>query len=224
MKILSNDIKLNVSEIFYSIQGEGTRAGLPCVFIRLQGCKLRCKWCDTPYALKFNGDSSKMTFSEIIESVKKFGCKFIQITGGEPLNQENVIPFMKLLCDKKLTVSLETSGAFDVSEVDKRVIKIMDIKCPASGMVKLNKFENINYINKKDEIKFVIADRKDFDWAMEIIKQYKLTKKTTNILFSPAFDIIEPVTLANWLLESNIKARLQLQIHKYIWEPNTRGV
>ena len=223
MKI-SNDKILNISEIFYSIQGEGTRAGMPCVFIRLQGCKLRCKWCDTPYALKFKGEGIEMSFRDILVSVKKFNCKFIQITGGEPLNQDNSLELMNLLCENKYSIALETSGAFDISKVNKKVIKIMDIKCPGSGMVKLNKYENLEYITKKDEIKFVIADKYDFDWAIDIINRYKIHKKTKNILLSPAFELLEPVDLANWLLECKIDARLQLQIHKFIWEPNKRGV
>ncbi len=215
---------LNISEIFYSIQGEGTRAGLPYVFIRLQGCKLRCKWCDTPYALKLKGEGELMTIDKIISVIKSYQCNFIQITGGEPLHQENVCQLMKMLCTRKYTVVLETSGAVDISMVDKRVIKIMDLKCPGSDMVKLNKFENLNYITKKDEIKFVIADKSDFDWAIGIIEKFELFNITKNLLFSPAFNIVEPETLATWLLESEKPVRLQLQIHKYIWEPNKRGV
>ncbi|MBI5326147.1 MAG: radical SAM protein [Ignavibacteriae bacterium] len=215
---------LIVSEIFYSIQGEGTRTGLPCIFIRLQGCKLRCKWCDTPYALKFKGDGKPMKLKDIILSVKKFGCNLIQITGGEPLNQENVLKLMELLCDEKFIVTIETSGAFDISKIDKRVIKILDIKCPGSGMSKLNIYDNIKFITKKDEIKFVIASKTDFEWALDVIETYMLFKKTKNILFSPVFNYLEPVTLAEWLMESKIPARLQLQIHKFIWESNKRGV
>ncbi|OGU17843.1 MAG: hypothetical protein A2X63_01505, partial [Ignavibacteria bacterium GWA2_35_8] len=178
----------------------------------------------TPYALKFKGEGNSMEIEKIMKIIKSYNCNFIQITGGEPLHQENVIYLMKILCTQKYSVALETSGAVDISNVDSRVIKIMDLKCPASGMAKLNKFENLKYITKKDEIKFVIADKSDFDWAVVIIEKYQLFKITENILFSPAFNIVEPDTLAKWLLKSGIPARLQLQIHKYIWEPNKRGV
>jgi 7-carboxy-7-deazaguanine synthase len=224
MGISVKDKSLNISEIFFSIQGEGTRAGLPCVFVRLQGCKLRCKWCDTPYALKLKGEGVIMTINEIISAIKSYKCKFVQITGGEPLHQENVYQLMAELCSQKFTVALETSGAVDISNVDKRVYKIMDIKCPGSGMSKLNKFANINYITKKDEIKFVVADKTDFDWALTIIKKYQLFNNTENILISPAFKNVVPERLSGWILNSKLPVRLQLQIHKYIWKPDRRGV
>jgi 7-carboxy-7-deazaguanine synthase len=214
----------NISEIFYSIQGEGTRAGLPCVFVRFQRCKLRCRWCDTPYALKFKGEGISLSAKEIIEKIEKFHCNLIQITGGEPLHQENTIPFMKELCNLKYSVMLETGGSEDISEIDKRVVKIMDLKCPGSKMLKFNNYENIKYLNKKDEIKFVIADKNDFDWAVDTVNKYRLTEKVSAVLFSPVFQSLKPEKLAAWILKSNLPLRLQLQIHKYIWDPNKRGV
>ncbi len=213
-----------ISEIFFSIQGEGTRAGLPCIFIRFQGCKLRCSWCDTPYALKFKGEGKIMSSDKIIEKIGKFSCKLVQITGGEPLHQDNTILFMKELCDLNYTVLLETSGSEDISKIDKRVIKIMDLKCPGSKMQQFNNYDNIKYLKKKDEIKFVVSDKKDFDWAQKIIKKYKLKEKVSAVLLSPAFQSMNSRKLAEWILKSGLDVRIQLQIHKFIWDPGQRGV
>jgi len=215
---------LNINEIFFSIQGEGTRAGLPCVFVRMQGCMLRCKWCDTDYALELREIKNIMSIEEIINKIKSFNCNFVELTGGEPLAQENTIILARILCELGYEVAIETNGYSDISKLDSRVIKIMDLKCPASGMSKYNNFENIKYITKNDEVKFVIADENDFNWAIEIIQKFDLIKKVNSILVSPAFGLCEPKKLAEKVLNSGLNIRLQLQLHKYIWEPNTRGV
>lgn len=225
--MLENDFfnnTLNISEIFYSIQGEGTRAGLPCVFVRLQGCNLRCTWCDTPYALEIKQIEQIMTFREILEHIKSFNCNFIEFTGGEPLVQSNSIDLMNYLIENGYTVAIETSGSKLIDKLHPDIIKILDIKCPASNMSKFNKIENLKYLNKKDEIKFVISDRGDFDWAMDYISRNNTFAITENILFSPVFGKLEPIVLSQWILATHLPIRLQLQIHKFIWEPNKRGV
>ncbi|MEJ5244765.1 MAG: radical SAM protein [Bacteroidota bacterium] len=216
--------KLNINEIFFSIQGEGTRAGLPCIFIRMQGCMLRCHWCDTDYALELNINKNIMSIDEILEKIKEYKCKFVELTGGEPLAQDNTYILAKYLCDLGYQVAIETNGYADVSKLDSRVIKIMDMKCPGSGMSKFNNYSNFNYLDKKDEVKFVISDENDFLWAKDIIIKYNLLERVGAVLVSPAFGLIEPRKLAELILSSSLNIRLQLQIHKYIWEPNTRGV
>jgi len=225
--MLENDFfnnTLNISEIFYSIQGEGTRAGLPCVFVRLQGCNLRCVWCDTPYALEIKQIEQIMTFREILERIKSFNCNFIEFTGGEPLVQSNSIDLMNYLIENGYTVAIETSGSKLIDKLHPDIIKILDIKCPASNMSKFNKIENLKYLNKKDEIKFVISDRVDFDWALDYISRNNTFAITENILFSPVFGKLEPIELSQWILATHLPIRLQLQIHKFIWEPKKRGV
>ncbi len=217
-------VKLNINEIFFSIQGEGTRAGLPCIFIRMQGCMLRCRWCDTDYALELNINKNIMSIDEIIEKIKEYKCKFVELTGGEPLAQDNTYILAKYLCDLGYQVAVETNGYADVSKLDSRVIKIIDMKCPGSGMSKFNNYSNLNYLDKKDEVKFVISDENDFLWAKDIIIKYNLIDRVAAVLVSPAFGLIEPRKLAELILSSSLDIRLQLQIHKYIWEPNTRGV
>lgn len=216
--------KYNVSEVFTSIQGEGSRAGLPCVFIRLQGCELRCKWCDTPYALDLKERATIMSGEDLLNKIYSSGIKFVTITGGEPLNQKAILPFMAFLCDKEYTVALETNGHMDISEVDKRVIKIMDLKCPGSGMEKFNNYKNIEYLGDKDEIKFVILDKNDYNWAKEKIREYDLENKVGTILFSPVWGELEAKYLAEWILKDSLRVRLNLQIHKFIWGENVRGV
>jgi len=216
--------KLNISEIFYSIQGEGTRAGLPCVFIRLQGCNLRCSWCDTPYALEIKQVEKMMTFDEVILEVEKYKCNFIEFTGGEPLQQSQVIELINYFANNDKTVAIETNGYYSFSNLDPKVIKIMDIKCPGSKMQKFNNFENLKYLTKKDEIKFVVLDRLDFDFALDIINKYNLENIVDTILFSPVFGKCQPADLADWILSTRKNYRLQLQIHKFIWHPDTRGV
>lgn len=216
--------KFNINEIFFSIQGEGTRAGLPCIFIRMQGCMLRCRWCDTDYALELNTPKNIMTIGEILEKIKEYDCPFVELTGGEPLAQKNTYLLAKYLCDSGYQVAIETNGYADVSRLDSRVIKILDLKCPGSGMSKFNNYSNLNFLDKKDEVKFVIADENDFHWAVEIMKQFNLIERVGAVLVSPAFGLMEPRKLAESVLSSHLNIRLQLQIHKYIWEPNTRGV
>ena len=211
---------LKVNEIFYSIQGESTHAGERCVFVRLTYCNLRCTYCDTEYAFYEGEDRS---VDEIIEEVKKHDCNLVEITGGEPLMQDESKELISKLCDMGFEVMLETGGSLPVKDVDRRVKIIFDLKCPSSGMMKKNLLENIRYLKSNDEIKFVIGDRGDYDWANEIISEYKLTDNFT-VIFSPVFGEIESVELVNWILNDKLNVRFQLQIHKFIWEPDKRGV
>lgn len=212
---------LKVNEIYYSIQGESSKAGLPCVFVRLTYCNLRCNYCDTEYAFY---DGKEISMDEIITEVKKYDCKLIEITGGEPLVQmEECLKLMKRLSDDGYEVMIETAGNLSIKEIDKRVMIIMDLKCPSSGMMKKNLYENINYLKQTDEVKFVIGDREDYEWSKEQLTKYSLTEKC-NVLFSVVFDKLNPVTLVNWIIEDNLNVRFQLQMHKYIWHPQTKGV
>lgn len=223
MKGLSK-YNFNVSEIFYSIQGEGTRAGLPCVFVRLQGCRLRCSWCDTPYALEINQTETLMNGAEIIEKIKSYDCHFVEFTGGEPFEQAEIHQVMKHLVDLGFVLAVETSGYIDLAFADKRIIKILDVKCPGSGMSKKNKYENFEYLTKIDEVKFVIADRADYDFAKGICDKYSLGSKCDSILFSPVFGKLDNLQLAEWILADRLNVRMQVQMHKYIWHPDKRGV
>ena len=211
---------IKINEIFHSIQGESSFAGLPCVFVRLTYCNLRCTYCDTEYAFYEGTDYS---IEQIIEEIKKYDCKLVEITGGEPLMQEEVHELIKTLCDAGYDVMLETGGSLTVKNVDQRVKIIMDLKCPSSGMMKKNLYENIDYLKSSDEVKFVIGDREDYIWSKEIVEQYSLAEKCT-VLFSIVFDKLEPLTLTQWILEDKLNVRFQLQMHKYIWHPDTKGV
>ena len=211
---------LKVNEIFYSIQGESSKAGLPCVFVRLTYCNLRCTYCDTEYAFYEGKDYS---VDEIIEEVKKYNCKLIEVTGGEPLVQNESKELMKQLCDKGFEVLLETAGNMPIEDIDKRVKIIMDLKCPSSGMMKKNLYENTDHLKKTDEVKFVIGTREDYEWSRDILGKYNLNKKCI-VLFSCVFDKLEPLTLVSWILEDKLDVRYQLQMHKYIWHPETKGV
>ena len=211
---------LKVNEIYYSIQGESSRAGLPCVFVRLTYCNLRCSYCDTEYAFH---DGKEMPADFIIEEIKKFHCPLIEITGGEPLFQAESVELMKRLCDEGFDVMLETGGSLTVKEVDKRVMIILDLKCPSSKMMKKNLYENLDYIKTSDEIKFVIGSREDYDWAKETIGKYNLAGKC-GILLSTVFGALDPAKMVGWMLEDKLRARFQLQMHKFIWEPDTKGV
>ena len=219
MKSLLSDT-LIINEIFFSIQGESTRIGLPCVFVRLTACDLRCAWCDTVYAFH---EGTEMKIDIIVNKVKEYQCRLVEITGGEPLFQDNVHILMKRLCDENYDVMIETGGHRNISAIDPRVKRIMDIKCPGSLMDKRNRWENIEALTGRDEVKFVIADEIDYDWAKEVMKKYNLTARCT-ILMSPVFGTIENRTLAEWILRDHLPVQFQLQIHKYIWDPATRGV
>ena len=194
--------------------------GKPCVFVRLTYCNLRCTYCDTEYAFYEGKD---MSFEDIFREIEKYECNLVEITGGEPLMQEKVIDLMKELCDKEYLVMLETGGSLPVKNVDKRVKIIMDLKTPSSRMEKKNLLENIEHIKKYDEVKFVIGNREDYEWAKNIMNEYNLIEKAS-VLMSPVFNEINNIDLAKWILEDRLSVRLQLQMHKYIWHPETRGV
>lgn len=211
---------IKVNEIFFSIQGESSRAGLPCVFVRLTYCNLRCSYCDTGYAFY---EGSDFSIDEIVDRVKSYNCNLVEITGGEPLMQNECLDLMKILCDSGFDVMLETGGSLPINSIDPRVMIIMDFKCPSSGMMKKNLFANIKFLKKNDEVKFVIGDRDDYEWSKKIISMYKLDRKCA-ILFSVVFGALEPVTLVNWILEDKLDVRFQLQMHKIIWHPETKGV
>jgi 7-carboxy-7-deazaguanine synthase len=217
-------ITLNISEIFYSIQGESTYAGLPCIFIRFQGCNIRCQWCDTEYALDANKKVHILTVDETIEKIKKYKCNFITVTGGEPLMQSGVHELLSILCNAGYIVSLETNGNYSLENIDNRVIKIVDFKCPSSKMEKHNNFDNVKFLNKNDQVKFVIANRIDYVWAKKILIKYQLTEKAGEVLFSAVFSLLEPAKLSQWILDDSLSVRMQLQMHKYIWDPDKRGV
>lgn len=211
---------LKVNEIFYSIQGESTYAGERCIFVRLTGCNLRCTYCDTEYAFY---DGEEFSVESIIEKVKSFNCNLVEITGGEPLMQDEVYQLMTKLCDDNFTVLLETSGSLSIENVDERVINILDFKTPSSKMEMKNDFKNVNYLKPIDEVKFVIGSRADYDWSKKVLEKYKLSEKAT-VLFSSMFGKIEHEELVSWILKDNLNVRYQLQMHKYIWEPDKIGV
>ena len=211
---------LKINEIYYSIQGESSKAGLPCVFIRLTYCNLRCTYCDTEYAFHEGKDYS---IDEVIEQVKKYNCTLVEVTGGEPLFQKECYDLLKRLCEEKFEILLETGGSLPIKDVEPSIKIIMDFKCPSSGMDKKNLYENINYLKSSDELKFVIGSKEDYEWSKEIIKKYKLINKC-GILFSVVFGVLEPLTLVNWILEDKLNVRFQLQMHKFIWDPLAKGV
>ncbi len=212
---------LNLTEIFCSVQGETSLSGLPTTFIRLASCNLRCSWCDTPYSF---GRGDPLSLDAIIKTVQKYGARHVCITGGEPLLQKNVLTLMKKLCDEGYTVSLETGGSLSTEEVDSRVITILDIKCPGSGMSQKNAWENINRLRVHDEVKFVLKDQQDYVWAKQICEKHGLFKREKEVLFSPVHGVLDPQALIQWILNDKLKIRLNLQIHKWIWTPETQGV
>ncbi len=211
---------LKVNEIYLSVQGESSYTGLPCVFVRLTGCNLRCIWCDTAYAF-YEGKS--MSIDEIVGKVKNFGVKLIEITGGEPLMQENVYPLMNGLIEKGFQVLLETGGSLSLEKVPRDIIKIMDIKCPGSGEHKNNNLDNLKFLETKDEVKFVILNRHDYEWSRDLIHKYKI-HEIAHILISPVYDKLELKEIVKWILEDKLPVRLQTQLHKAIWDENTIGV
>ena len=212
---------LTINEIYHSIQGESTWVGRPCVFVRLTFCYLRCNYCDTEYAFY---EGKKQTLKEIVDAVEVFRCSLVEITGGEPLLQKNVLPLMSRLCDAGYTVLLETSGAHDISKVDSRVHRIMDLKTPGSGEVEKNVWSNIDYLGSRDEVKFVIGSREDYEWSCDKVRRYDLPKRSHAVLFSPIFGRIDPREIVEWILADRLDVRFQLQMHKFIWSPTQRGV
>lgn len=212
--------QVRVNEIFYSLQGEGTRVGLRCVFIRLTGCDLRCVWCDTQYAFD---EGQWMTLDEVLDRVRAYRCPTVEVTGGEPLLQPAVYPLMTRLADEFPAVLLETSGALSIADVDPRVVRIMDIKCPGSGEAERNHWPNIELLSRRDEVKFVLLDRNDYEWARDVVRRYDLPSRCP-VVFSPVHDRLRPVELGGWVLEDRLDVRVGLQLHKLIWPPGTRGV
>jgi len=212
---------LTINEIFHSIQGESSHAGRPCVFVRLTACDLRCSWCDTPYAFH---EGRKMSVDEVVAAVDRTGCPLVEITGGEPLLQEDVYPLMDRLLAAGRTVMLETGGHRPISRVPAAVVKIVDVKCPASGEAAKNDWENLNRLAAHDEVKFVIQDRADYEFARDVIARYDLASRAAPVLMSPVHGVLDPKTLSEWILADRLAVRLQLQLHKYIWPADARGV
>jgi len=212
---------LTVNEIFHSIQGESRRAGEPCVFVRLTACDLRCSWCDTPYAFY---EGKKRTVDDVVAEVERYQCPLVEITGGEPLLQEDVYPLMEQLLALGLTVMIETGGHRSISRVPADVLKIVDVKCPGSGEAHRNHWENLAAIGSRDEVKFVIKDREDYEYARDVVARYDLAGKAGAILFSPVHGVLDARVLSEWVLSDRLPVRLQLQLHKFIWSPETRGV
>lgn len=215
---------LKLSEIFFSIQGEGTRAGMPCIFVRLHGCGLRCTYCDTPYALDHHEGGEWKSFEDIRGVIAKYPSRFVEFTGGEPLEQPEVHTLMSELLDEGYTVAVETGGHIDISTCDPRVIRIVDLKTPSSGMMKRNHMANITYLTAIDEVKFVCGSIEDYEWSRDIILKHDLSSKVAAVLISPVFGSIEPVELVERILADGLDVRFQLQMHKFIWQPDARGV
>lgn len=211
---------MRITEIFHSVQGESTFAGLPCVFVRLTGCPLRCTWCDTDYAFFGGTDRS---IDDILDRVRSYGCRLVEVTGGEPLAQPDTATLLRRLCEDGFTVLLETSGAIDTTIVPPSVRIILDVKCPGSGMSERMHWPNVERLRPQDEAKFVIRNRGDYEWAKDILARSNLTDRCP-VLFSPVFDVLDPRQLADWLLADRLPIRLQLQLHKHIWAPDMRGV
>lgn len=213
--------KLNIIEVFRSVQGETSYSGLPTTFVRLAACNLRCTWCDTTYSF---GRGEPQLIEDLIRQVKDFGCPYVCITGGEPLLQKNVYPLMDQLCELGYKLSLETSGSLPIDAVHKDVKVILDLKCPGSGMSAKNDFNNIPLLKKKDEVKFVLLDRQDYEWTKDICQKYDLFDRVSEVLLSPVFGELDPKDLIQWMLEDRLPVRLNMQVHKFIWDPATKGV
>lgn len=208
-----NNLTLKINEIFFSIQGETSRVGLPTIFIRLTGCPLRCNYCDTEYAFH---EGSMITLDDILENISVYETKHVTVTGGEPLAQKNCRPLLTLLCEAGYDVSLETSGAQDISNIDGRVARIVDLKTPASGEADKNLYDNLQYLTTHDQVKFVICDREDYQWSKEKLVTYKLNEQC-EVLFSGSHGELQPSQLADWILQDHLPVRLQIQLHKYLW-------
>jgi len=218
---MAKEDTLVVHEIYASVQGESTFAGLPCTFVRTTGCNLRCAWCDTPQA--FYG-GTRMKRGDVLAKALAMGTRLVELTGGEPLLQPGVLPLMRELCDAGRTVLVETSGEADVSGVDARVHKIMDLKAPASGESARNRWSNLSHLTARDEIKFVLADRGDYEWMRAVIRDRALASRTENLLASTVFGRLATKDLVGWVLEDALPVRVQLQMHKYVWAPEATGV
>ena len=212
---------LTVNEIFHSVQGESTYAGRPCVFVRLTACDLRCSWCDTPYAFH---EGNKQALETVLDQVERFDCPLVEVTGGEPLLQEDVYALMQGLIDRGRTVLLETGGHRSTARVPASVITILDVKCPGSGEAAKNDWSNCERLRPHDEVKFVIKDRTDYEYARDVIARYGLASRAAALHLSPVHGVLHPRTLSEWVLADNLPVRVQLQLHKYIWDPGTRGV
>ena len=212
---------LTVNEIFYSVQGESTYAGRPCVFVRLTACDLRCSWCDTPYAFH---EGRKQSLDSIFAQIESFDCPLVEVTGGEPLLQEDVYPLMQRLLDRGRTVLLETGGHRSTERVPEAVVTILDVKCPGSGEATKNDWGNLDRVRPRDEVKFVIKDRIDYEYARDVITRRGLAGRVNAIHMSPVHGVMNPRTLSEWVLADKLAVRVQLQLHKYIWDPATRGV
>ncbi|HWJ56812.1 MAG TPA: radical SAM protein [Vicinamibacterales bacterium] len=212
---------LTVFEIYSSIQGESTHAGRPCVFVRLAACDLRCSWCDTPYA--FTG-GQKMAVDDVLARVDALGVPLVELTGGEPLLQKEAIPLMARLLDAGHEVLLETGGHISVADVPAPVVRIVDVKCPGSGEAARMHWPNLDLLQRHDEVKFVLRDRADYEYARDVVARHELTGRVAAVLFSPVHGVLDPQALAAWILEDHLAVRLQLQLHKYVWSPDTRGV
>jgi 7-carboxy-7-deazaguanine synthase len=212
---------LTINEIFYSVQGESTYAGRPCVFVRLTACDLRCSWCDTPYAFY---EGTKRPLDDVLTEVDRFDCPLVEVTGGEPLLQENVYPLMERLLERGKTVLLETGGHRSTARVPEQVVTILDVKCPGSREADRMDWENLGRLRPHDEVKFVVKDRADYEYARDVIRTYDLGRRAAAIHLSPVHGVLDPKTLSEWVLGDHLPVRVQLQLHKLIWSPETRGV
>ena len=212
---------LTINEIFHSIQGESTYAGRPCVFVRLTACDLRCSWCDTPYAFH---EGEKRSVSDVVDAVEQYGCPLVEITGGEPLLQEDVYELMNRLLERGRTVLLETGGHRPTTRVPQGVITILDVKCPGSGESARNHAANLDRLSSRDEVKFVVQDRADYEFARDVIARHEFPRRAAAILMSPVHGVLDPKLLSEWILADRLPVRLQIQLHKVIWSPTTRGV
>ncbi|MBA2564908.1 MAG: radical SAM protein [Gemmatimonadetes bacterium] len=211
---------MRVGEIYRSIQGESSWAGLPCTFVRLIGCNLRCSWCDSAFA--FHGGES-LAVEEVLRRVEDLGVRLVEVTGGEPLWQAGCLTVLRELCDRKYTVLLETGGSLDISRVDERVHRIVDLKAPGSGMERRNLWSNVGHLTPRDEVKFVLASRADYEWARSVIRKHRLEART-RVLLSTVFGSVEAREVVEWMLADGLQARFQIQLHKLVWDPAARGV
>jgi 7-carboxy-7-deazaguanine synthase len=218
---MDGSLRLTINELYLSVQGESTWAGLPCAFVRTTACDLRCTYCDTEYAF-YQG--KKMTLQEVYDGILAMNVPLIEVTGGEPLLQKNVLPLMTAFCDAGKTVLIETSGAHDISKIDPRVHRIMDLKTPSSGECGRNLYANIDHLAERDEVKFVMGSREDYEWAREQVRTHGLDRRVRAVLLSVVFGKLSPKDVVEWILEDHLPVRFQLQMHKFIWEPKARGV